>query len=63
MQHFETLGVNLISESIYVKGECGIKKPIAAAVVGVAFGLLVLFSCFWYFVSAMVAVGSHCASA
>ena len=27
------------------------------------FGLLVLFSCFWYFLSAMVAVGSHCASA
>ena len=27
------------------------------------FGMLVLFSCFWYFLSAMVAVGSHCASA
>ena len=27
------------------------------------FGMLVLFSCFWYFLSAMVSVGSHCASA
>ena len=35
MQHFEKLGVNLISESIYVRGECGIKKHTATAV-GVA---------------------------
>ena len=26
MQHFGNLGVNLIPKSIYIKGECGLKK-------------------------------------